>query len=238
MANRGNTQLNCFSPPVMLATLIIEFSLAIYTIWRYKLTILTRLVVAMLVALATFQLAEYHVCTGYGSHAEAWSRLGFVAITTLPALGTHLLHVLADKPRRRLVMSAYLTMFGYIVLFLTYHTAFIGHKCTGNYVIFQMGPNVGGSYYVYYYGWLAIGIGLGVSWVKELLLKGRSAKNRLEAVQGLLAGYLVFLIPTTVVNTLKPSTISGLPSVMCGFAVLFALILGFYILPRAAEPKT
>jgi hypothetical protein len=158
-----------------------------------------------------------------------------VAITTLPALGIHTLHVLAGKPQRKLVATAYLTMLGFIVFFLTWHSAFNAHQCTGNYVIFHLAPNSGGLYYAYYYGWLATAISLGVIWGKALIRKGKAAQTRLEAVQGLIAGYLVFLIPTTVVNTLKPSTISGLPSVMCGFAVLFALILGFYILPRAAD---
>jgi hypothetical protein len=179
--------LNCFSPPVMFATMAIETVLAIYTLVRYKMNTIGRLSVATLIALATFQLAEYFVCTGSSSQAVPW------------------------------------------------HSAFNAHQCTGNYVIFHLAPNSGGLYYAYYYGWLATAISLGVIWGKALIRKGKAAQTRLEAVQGLIAGYLVFLIPTTVVNTLKPSTISGLPSVMCGFAVLFALILGFYILPRAAD---
>jgi hypothetical protein len=40
-----------------------------------------------------------------------------------------------------------------------------------------------------------------------------------------------------VANTVKPETRQGIPSVMCGFAVLFALILAGYILPRAGKIK-
>ena len=57
-------KLYCFSPPVMIATFVIEVSLAIYTLWRYKLNPVTRLTVALLVCLAIFQLAEYNVCEG------------------------------------------------------------------------------------------------------------------------------------------------------------------------------
>ncbi len=221
----------------MLATLVTEFSLTVYTVWRYKLNVLGRLIVAMLVGLATFQLAEYFVCTGYGPPAQQWSRLGFVAITTLPPLGLHTMHVLANKPGRRAVMGAYATMAGFMAFFLSYHTAFTGHQCTGNYVIFQMGAHAGGLYGLYYYGWLATGIFLGVQWANELKAKGKSARKKLETVRALIVGYLVFLVPTALANTIRPETRRGIPSVMCGFAVLLALILAFYILPRAAEHK-
>src|ERR1700712_375965 len=87
----------CFSPPVMLATLIIEFSLAAYALWRYKLTTVSKLIVAGFGGLATFQLAEFFVCTGYGFRAEQWSRLGFASITILPAVGLHMMHALSGR---------------------------------------------------------------------------------------------------------------------------------------------
>ncbi len=221
----------------MVATLVIELSLAAYTIWRYKMSTVTRLITALLVALATFQLAEYYVCTG-GSHAEQWSRLGFVAITALPPMGLHLMHVIAGKPNRKLVGFGYGTMVGFSAFFLASQAAFIGHQCTGNYVIFQFSPNVTGAYGMYYYGWLLAGIGLGFHWVNELREQGKFYLKRLESVRALVAGYFVFLVPTAIANTIRPETRRGIPSVMCGFAVLLALILALYILPRMAEKKT
>ena len=55
--------------------------------------------------------------------------------------------------------------------------------------------------------------------------------------KSLMFGYLVFLIPTATVNYIKPETRAGIPSIMCGFAVFFALILAFKILPLAAKKK-
>jgi hypothetical protein len=230
------TRFNCFSPPVMLATLIIETGLAIYTLWRYKMSTLTRLAVALLGLLAIFQLSEYYVCTATGS-AAPWSRLGYVAITLLPPLGLHLLHVLAGKPRRRLVTAAHVIAAGFVGYFLTYHAAFTGYHCTGNYVIFQIGHGPALAYALYYYGWLVVTIALAARWANELLKKGRGTVPRLRTVQALIIGYLVFLVPTTVANTVKPSTMSGIPSIMCGFAVLFAFILALYIVPRAAQHR-
>lgn|SRR5487761_1249312 len=237
MLKAKSVQLNCFSPPVMLATLTIEGFLTVYTVWRYKMNDLTRLATLMLVGLASFQLAEYYVCTGYGLRAEEWSRLGFIMITALPPLGLHIMHQLADKPARKLVYGSYGVMAGFMAFFMTYRSAFIGHQCTGNYVIFQMGPSVGGAYMIYYYLLLATGIGLGIKWANEFQEVGQKARKKLESARGLIVGYLVFLVPTAIANTISPASRRAIPSVMCGFAVLFALILTLYILPRSGEAK-
>lgn len=235
---RGAVVFNCFSTPVMLATFLVELGLAGYTLWRYKLGPLSRLVIVSLLALAFFQFAEYHVCTGLGISASAWSRAGFVAITLLPPLGLHILHVLAGKHPRTLVLTAYATMVLFIGYFLVAAEAFEGYACTGNYVIFQIGHAPAMVYGLYYYGWLLVAMLLGVHWVNQLLAqKSIHGRRRLEAVRGMLVGYLVFLVPTALANSINPASRRGIPSVMCGFAVLFALILTFYILPRLAVQR-
>lgn len=224
----------------MVATMLIELVLAAYTIGRYKLNSVSRLVVLLLVALATFQLAEFYVCTGYEGNVEAWSRLGFVAITTLPPLGIHLMHVLAGKKPRQLVLACYAAMSAFIGYFLLYESAFTGHQCTGNYVIFQLGEHAGGWYSAYYFGLLLVGIVQGLRWIEQLNHKSitKKATKRIQAMQGLLVGYLVFLVPTAIANSIDPSTRRGVPSIMCGFAVLLALILALFIMPRAGQLRS
>ena len=229
MARRG-VRLNCFSPPVMLATFIVELVLAAYSLWRYRWDMVTRLAVVMVVSLAAFQISEYFVCGGASLSAVAWARTGYVAITLLPPLGIHLLHVLAAKPQRRLVYFSYLSAALFIGYFLSYHQAFTGYACTGNYVIFQLAVHSGLAYGAYYYGWLMSTLFLAVYWLREK--QAGLAPYRRQTIAALLVGYLVFLVPTAIANTVKPETRQGIPSVMCGFAVLFALILVFYILPR------
>lgn len=230
-------QFNCFSPPIMLATFIIETVMAAYTVFRYKLDTLGRLVVVSLLALALFQLCEYHVCGGWGVRASEWSRLGYVAITLLPALGLHILHVLAGKPQRKLVAGAYLTMAGFVAYFTIVPHAFQGYACTGNYVIFQIGARPALAYGAYYYGWLSTGIMLGFKWANSLRAAGKMMRRRNLAVQALVLGYLVFLVPTALANSVRPETRRGIPSIMCGFAVLFALILTLYILPKVGKRR-
>ena len=220
-----------------MATMIIEVSLALYTLWRYKMSVITRLALVTLLSLATFQLAEYYVCTGIGSMAVPWSRVGFVAITALPPLGLHMMHVLAGKRQRSLVKGAYAMMAGFMVFFLVSPGTFTGHQCTGNYVIFQFTANVTGMYSIYYFGWLLAGIGLGAKWANELKAKGKQALTQLQTVQGLILCYLVFLVPSAISMVVKPEARRGIPSVLCGFAVLYAVILALYIMPRATKSK-
>jgi hypothetical protein len=223
--------LFCFSPPIMIITFALEIGMAIYVLWRYKLTHISRLIVMILVSLAIFQLAEYNVCGGYGITAQNWSRIGFAAITTLPPLGLHLLYMLSNRPRRRLVVASYAAMVLFMVFFLLAPSAFNSYQCTGNYVIFHLNTTASMVYGAYYYGLLVTAILLGLRWLRATG-SGAMKQARRSAVWGLLVGYLVFLVPTTVANTVAPATLSGIPSIMCGFAVLFAIILTVYIAPR------
>lgn len=234
MSKHKATTFYCFSPPVMIATCIIETLLFVVTLVRYKLSAVTRLSLAMLFFLALFQLSEYFVCGGIGINAAAWSRVGYVAITTLPPLGLHLVSNIARVKQRWHIVVGYLLGAMWIVLFGFSEAAFTGHQCAGNYIIFQLRSGIGGWYFLYYYALLFIGIGL-ATWIAAR----RSTKRVVrQALHGMVIGYLVFLVPTTVVNTINPSTMDGIPSIMCGFAVLFALILVGYVLPRTARLKT
>ncbi len=56
--------LNCFSPPVMLATFIIEMILAIYVFIKSLKAKSDFAIVLVLLFLAIFQLSEYQICEG------------------------------------------------------------------------------------------------------------------------------------------------------------------------------
>jgi hypothetical protein len=221
-------KMYCFSPPVMLATFIIEIACVAYVIFRYHMNAVSRLTVGILMGLAIFQLAEYNVCEGaWGISSLDWARVGYVAITLLPPLGLHLATKLAGESRPGLVGAAYASaaVFSYIFLF-------VGHGmqsqlCLGNYVIFTIAPWATIPYAMYYYGWLMVGVGY-------MLKAARAMKevSKQKALRGLMLGYLAFIVPTTAANVIDPNTISGIPSIMCGFAVILAITLTTVVLPN------
>jgi len=220
----------------MIATFLIEIGLAVYGVIRYKWSPAVRLAAALLLFLAVFQLAEFLVCQGLGGDALFWSRVGFVAITTLPPLGIHLTYVLAGtKPTpkaRPLLAPAYATGICFMLFFTLVGQSLDGHACMGNYVIFQVAPGFGGLYGLYYYGWLIATLLLGWYFVRTV----RQRPTR-KAIQALMFGYAIFLIPTTTAGLLKPEAIAAIPSIMCGFAVLLALVLSFIVLPLGVKRK-
>jgi N-terminal 7TM region of histidine kinase len=231
MLRKYQGKLYCFSPPVMLATFFIEVALAGYAMWRYKLNRTSRLFVAMLGFLAIFQLAEYMVCGGIGVSAMNWARIGYVAITMLPPLGIHLAYSLAGKTNRTVVGLMYLLAASFIGYFLFASEVFTGSQCLGNYVIFQLGSLAAGLYIVYYYGLLLLSIGLSLQFASSVRPKQR------RALHAFTAGYVLFMLPTTIVNTIDPATIAGIPSIMCGFAVLLALVASFWVMPLVGERR-
>ena len=92
---KRETVLFCFSPPIMLATVIVESALALWTLFRYRQHLLGKIAVVILLLLAAFQISEYQVC---GNHsAEAWSKFGLVAITLLPVFGLRLISLITKK---------------------------------------------------------------------------------------------------------------------------------------------
>ncbi len=216
----------------MIATFVIEICLALYTIWRYKLTTIARLAVLLFVALGTFQLAEYMVCRGIGGDPLAWSRIGYVAITLLPPVGIHLITVIAGDKRRWLIWPGYIAAAGFVAFFSLIGRAIDGHVCLGNYVIFQVAPGSGWLFGLYYYGFLIMTLLLG--WRYTHRTKDQKVRRALE---GVMLGYTIFIIPATTVNLVDPVTIVGIPSIMCGFAVLLALALAFIALPAVGKRR-
>lgn len=213
----------------MLATFIIEICLAIYVIARYKLTPITRLAAAVLVFLAVFQLAEYNVCEGaWGVDSLMWAKIGYVAITALPPLGLHLATRIAGKKNPWLVAGGYASGAIFAAIFLLVGGGMQSQACMGNYVIFTIAEWALMPYAIYYYGWLVVTTVY--AW-----LAGREAKKAMQrsALYSLAIGYLAFILPTTFANVIDPSTMAGIPSIMCGFAVILAVILALRVVPKA-----
>jgi len=223
----------CFSPPVMLATFAIEIVLALYALYRYRANKVAKLCIALLVLLGLFQLAEYNVCEGaFGLDSLTWSRLGYVCITFLPVISLHALLTIAKRKAPLLITGLYSLATVFAGYFLTVGQGLTSSVCTGNYVIFEVNPQVNTLYMLYYYG-LEI-FALYTAWS---LARTTKQKKTQRALYGLTIGYLCLLVPTTTVNIIAPETLHAIPSIMCGFAILMAILIATVVLPNAATAK-
>ena len=214
----------------MLATFIVEFCLGLVVIWKYKASTIKCLVCITLFALGTFQLAEYLLCGGLGLSNIDWARIGYVAITLLPALGIHMIVSLAGKKAPILIGAAYISAAAFVIYYIFGVNAIMHQACYSNYAVFANHDNSGLYFGIYYYFWMIIGAILAFIW-------GRQNPEKRKALTAMILGYMAFILPTTFFNIIDPNTVRGIPSIMCGFAVLLAITLVFMVLPASAEPK-
>jgi hypothetical protein len=227
MKKRAGVYFYCFSPLIMLTTFIIEGGGALFLMYRYRRDMAAKLIVSMLSFLALFQLAEYMVCDkALVISSLDWARVGYVAITILPPIGIHLGLTIAQKKNPYLLKAAYGSALIFMAFFL-----FVGHglqsqECLGNYIIFRTAPYAVLPYTVYYYGWIILGARMFLQFREQT-----KESERKQALKWLAIGYMTFMVPTTIVNIIDPATISGIPSIMCGFAVMMALCLIFKVAP-------
>lgn len=182
----------------------------------------------MLVALGSFQLAEYMVCGGLGISGLDWARFGYVAITLLPALGIHMLYTIAGKKAGTIVKTAYATCAAFVTFYIIGAGALNGHTCYSNYAVFDTMHSSNVPFGLYYYGWLFVGVYFAWIWSNEM------PRHR-RALQAMAMGYAAFILPTTFFNIIDPSTVKGIPSIMCGFAVIFAVVLVTKVLPNSCH---
>ena len=221
---REKNTFYCFSPEVMLATFVIEMILAAYTFMRYRMTSFGMVASAILVMLATFQVAEYQICAGDGG--LLWARIGMIAITILPILGLHL--ILLINNTEKLLKAVYFVAIISVIFFALLPVAITDSVCGGNYVIFKSDlAQFFRIYSLYYFGLLFLGI-----WkTYELITINKEAPHRRRTLYWVFFGYLSFILPTAIIYGFYESTLSGTASIMCGFAVIFALILALRVVP-------
>lgn len=218
----------------MIATFFIEMVLAIHTLVRYKLSAVTRLAAGILLCLGVFQLAEYNICEGaFGLDSLAWARVGFVAITLLPPMGLHLATKLAKNKQTALIAGSYTMAAAFAGYFMFVGHGLSGPACMGNYVIFQIAQGAGGLYTLYYYGLLAVAVIY--AWYRSKALR---PAHKAHALRALAVGYVAFIVPTTAANIVSPETIGAIPSIMCGFAVVLAIVLAGEVLPQYHKVET
>lgn len=226
--NNSDITLFCFSPAVMIATAMIEISLLVWLLLRRTTSPLFKLILLTLFCLASFQFAEYHTCV-IGENLFI-VRLGMVAITFLPALGWHMVGVLRGNTRS--VAFSYVVATILAILYLVVSSSIVSAQCTGNYMILGGHKWIGHSFGLYYYVYLFAALISGFRYL-------RTSKDimRRRAMQWLMVGYISFMLPMAIVYLMGGAPVAGVPSVMCGFAVILAIILTFNVAPIAQAIK-
>ena len=207
----------------MLATMIIESGLAVYTFFRHRKGLFGKVVVAVLMILAAFQLSEFQICRDRSP--MFWSRFGLVAVTLLPVLGLYLISLISHK--RHFLRLGYVVATGFVIMIVTAPKDMISSFCGGNYVIFSGSQELFHFFSGYYFGFLVLGI-----WESLEALNVTRSKWLQRTLQWLVIGYLSFMLPMGIVYAIYAPARLAMASIMCGFAVILAFILAFEIAPK------
>ncbi len=223
MTGKRPLTLNCFSPEVILATFLVETALAAYAFLRYRSTRIGRRAALFLALLALFQLGELMICRG--APPEVWARVAFMATAFLPVLGLDFVGMLSG--RQRPLGLGYAVASTFALAFAFTPGAATVAACTGRFVTFGgFSPGFDMLYGVYYVAVLFLGVGLTARALRE-------RAGNLPALRWLLAGYLSFLVPAIGLYILVVTSRPGFVSILCGFAVIVAVIGTFRVLPLA-----
>lgn len=222
----------CFSPLVMIVTFVIEIMLVLYAISRFHSRLYGQLLILLLLCLASFQLAEYQVCEYPDSNILWWTKLGLVGITMLPAIGLHMVTLVTARSKVIWFGYAFALLFAATFLFVPGATE--SASCHANYVMLHIQD---GFLSIIYHAYYAIFVLLAVIALINNLIHPTKKATTHPIAAWTLAGYLSFTVPMGIVGFLYPAYVAAAPSVMCGFAVLLALILTLRAAPLYFKTK-
>ena len=207
----------------MLATMIIECGLAAYTFFLYRKGLFAKVVVAVLLSLAVFQLSEYQICGNH--HPLFWSRFGLVAVTLLPVLGLYLVSLVSHK--KHFLRLGYVAAGAFVITILMAPRDMISSFCGGNYIIFSGSRELFKFFSGYYLGFLLLGI-----WESLEAMSATRSKWLQLTLKWLIVAYLSFMLPMAIVYAVYAPARVAVASIMCGFALIMAFILTFQIVPK------
>lgn len=212
----------CFTPAVSFLTFAVEIMMAFWVLNRNPKNRINQVSAAILIFLGLYQFTEYALCTS--GNPFFWGKMGFVAYTFLPALGLHWAFALRGK--KALIWPIHLISSGFALLALL-KVDFIQATECGRFfvkVITTFSPALANSYLLYYVLFIAI--------ASELLIKWTIEEHNLERRKILAWGFigmLSFTVPTFLLVVLFPLYNIMFPSVLCQFAIFFAIVVVYVV---------
>ena len=208
----------CFTPAVSFLTFAIEWVMAGWVLSRDHKNKVNQLSAVILIFLGLYQFTEFMMCSA--GNEFFWGKMGFLAYTALPALGFH--WVFALKKSKRTIWPVYLIP-GAFIVYAIWASKFIESaecgrffvKTLHNWVLIGEIP-----YFIYYTLFIVWSGIILINWI----LKEKNHDRRNLYLLGLI-GMLLFTFPTFLVLLVFPMFHLMFPSVLCHFAILYALAI-------------
>ena len=158
-------------------------------------------------------------------------KLGYVSITLLPALW-HTFGCSGSSQGIPNFAAAYATSAAFIYYFVTNADSVISNVCTANYAVFRHARHSAITIWHILLRLALVGVATAMYYARK--------NTKIAEPLRWLALWLRIIYHTYITRKhFNPRTLRAIPSVMCGFAVILALIIAFRVLPLSnAADKT
>jgi hypothetical protein len=209
-----------YSPVLAIITGLLELIAAAWTLNSPGRKSILRPATLLFILLAGYQFAEVAVCARPAT--LFYSRLAFLDITWLPAVGIWLVYRLLPRaPRRFLFPAVFLSAAAAISLWIALDASVITKSvCQTVVARYFHGPVFELAYGMFYQA----GMGALIFWpaIRMAGIADPDTRSHLACIQ---TGVLGFVLPSLFLRLLVREPAGLLPSVMCHFAVTLAVAL-------------
>jgi len=213
----------CFTPSISLSIFLIEWVLGFIVLSKRPKNALRKmytLAAVLLFFLGAHQFTQFMFCVS--GDFELWGTLGFLAYNFLPAIGLHWAHALIKRKAGMFYVYFLPVIFSLIAIMTPNFVREAG--CSSYFITAEHSWTgiIAGIYDMYYFGFII--------YTAYLMFKAYMAKGKdWKIVRVGFIGILAFTVPTFILVEVFPSLHIMFPSILCEFAVLFALCL-FYMI--------
>jgi hypothetical protein len=211
-----------YSPVLAAVTAALEVAAAIWALSCGRRRPSIRTIAMILVFLAGYQVTEVAVCASIGA-AGFLPRLAFLVVTWLPPLGVLLvvqLQAIRSWVTFAAVIAGFASALGMAVWILVDPGFALVSTCDVVFARYTSAPSDLLAYGIYY--WAGLFLMLAFSLWGTVRAEGLLERRSLGLVFG---GSAAFIVPSILLTRYVAPTQDALPSVMCHFALLFAIAL-------------
>jgi hypothetical protein len=210
-----------YSPVLAIATAAFEICAAVWVLTgpgRRRILLLTSIV---LLLLAAYQLVEVAICARVPALGFL-PRLAFIVVTGLPPMGILLVAMLSRRSRAAFALSfVMLTLALSALVWISADHGFVTRSvCNVVYAKYAT-PPLRFQFYAYYY-WLGL---FGMVMLSGIGAIRSSSPIQRRQLLWIFFGSVGFIVPSIIVTQFVAPARGALPSIMCHFALTFAVCL-------------
>jgi len=211
-----------YSPVLAIGTAIFEVSVAVWALRGPGRKPIIRTTSAILLLLAAYQIVEVLVCSRTSMHGFM-PQMAFIVVTWLPPLGLLLIAQLSPSQSQLNYAISYfmLAVALSIVIWIALDERFVSDSVCNVVYAKYSNPTPRLRIYTWFY-WLGL---LGMIVLPVLGVRSSDDPNQQRLLKFVLIGSLGFIVPGVIVTHFVAPAQGALPSIMCHFALVFAIFL-------------